>query len=369
MINKKVCAGVCAILLLTIGCNGKGNKQQDKMNLQTTVVGKGEITVKLEETGEIQPISEIDIKSKVSGKIIKYLVEEGDEIKKGQIIAEIEPDYQESASIANIKSSLNNAEINLKNARKTFEDNTALLEEKFISQKEFDDSKDALSRAEISYNIALQQYELTKEIETDGNIARVYSTADGTVIQILVEEGEMVQSDGGSYSSGTVLLQIADLRQMIVNAAINEVDISKLKKNQRAEIKVDAYPYETYNGVVTKINVKAVVQNNVKVFPIEIKLTDINEKLKPGMTANITLIGEEKKDILLLPIRAIFADESGNDIVYKVTNDSISGSVEIKTGINNFQEVEIIEGVAENDTISLTEPVKNFGKGKGKKKK
>lgn len=370
MLRNRFLTTVAVVLIVTtFGCSGKiGKKKKETKVVSSTIVKKGEITVKLEETGEIEPISEIDIKSKVGGKILRYLVEEGDYVHKGQKIAEIEPDYQESASLANIKSNLTNTEINLRNARKNVEDYVALMKDKYVSQKDLDSQNDALERAEISYNIALQQYELTKEIEMDGNIANVISTASGTVIQILVEEGEMVQSDGGSYSTGTVLVQIADLRQMIVTSAINEVDISKIVKQQLAEIQVDAYPYEKYHGIVTKIGVKAIMKNNVKVFPIEIKLTDVNDKLKPGMTANITLIGEEKKDILLLPIRAIFADELGNDIVYKVKNDTITEKVLIKTGINNFQEVEIIDGLTENDSVSYSQPIKKNKNGKKRRK-
>ncbi|MBN1327064.1 MAG: efflux RND transporter periplasmic adaptor subunit [Candidatus Cloacimonetes bacterium] len=343
--------------LIMLSCTVKTNKTPgDKLDLKTMIVTTGEITVKLEETGEIQPIKELDIKSKVSGKVLQFLVEEGDFIQKNDIIAQIEPDYNQAETISRVKSNLELAEIRLANARRNYQDKQKLYKDNYVSKLDLDSSADALSEAEINYNAALQQYELIKEIDTEGNISNVVSTATGTVIQILVEEGEMVVASTSSFSEGTVILKLADLERMVVKSRINEIDIAKIRKDQKVQIQVDAYPYLDYSGRITKIAAMAQDYNNIKAFPIEIEIDEVDEKLRPGMTANITIIGERKKDIVVLPIRAIFSNDDGNDIVYKVSQDTISGPVIIKTGINNFQEVEIIEGLSVGDTISLTEP-------------
>jgi len=336
----------------------KKGKKHPNDKVKTTEVKKGEITIKLEETGEIQPIKEINIKSKVSGKIVKFYAEEGDFINKGEVIADIEPDYNQAEQISRVKNNLELTEIRLKNRKEDFTEKTKLFETQYISKKEIDAAKDALKEAQINYDSALQQYNLIKEIETEGNVSKLISTASGTVIQKLVEEGEMVVASSGSYSAGTVILKLANLKRMIVSSQINEVDISKIHKSQDVDIEVDAYPYEKYNGTIIKIAAMAINYNNIKVFPIEIEINNIDEKLKPGMTANITIIGEKKKDILVVPIRSIFSNEDGEDIVYKVENDTISENISIKTGINDFQQVEIIEGLNEGDKISLSEPKK-----------
>lgn len=336
--------------------NSKGKKNE---KVKSYVVKKGEITVKLEETGEIQPIKEIEIKSKISGKITNFFVEEGDFVNKGDVIAEIEPDYNQAEMITRVKSTLELSEIRLRNAEQDLFDKQKLFEQNFISAKELESYQDALKEARINHKSALQQYDLIKEIETEDNISRIVSTADGTVIQKTVEEGEMVVANTGSYTAGTVIVVLADLDRMIVKSRINEVDISKVNKNQKVEIKLDAYPYEKYDGVLSKIAAKAISYNNVKVFPVEIEIINVDEKLKPGMTANITIIGEQKKDILVVPIRTLFSNDDNQDIVYKVKNDTIANSVIVKTGINNFQQVEIIEGLSEGDSISFTEPVRD----------
>ena len=350
---------VIVALISIFGTKGKKGKIKKTETVKAHVVEKGSITVKLEETGEIQPIREIEIKSKVSGKIVRFLVEEGDYVESGEVIASIEPDYNQAEIINRVKSNLELAEIRLRNAQRDLKDKQELYKAKYISENELNNYVDDLKEAEISYNSAMQQYELIKEIETDENISRIVSTASGTVIQRSVEEGEMVVSNTGSYMAGTVIMILADLERMVVKSRINEVDISKIEKGMKVTIQVDAYPYEEYSGTITKIAAMAITYSNVKVFPVEIEIKNVDAKLKPGMTANITIIGEERKDIVVVPIRCIFSDEEGQDIVYKVVNDTIAESMQVKTGINNFQQVEIIEGIAVGDSISFTEPKDN----------
>lgn len=358
---RKVLNSVIIILLavLLISCNAsKGKKDRSKFGGKAKhhKVELGTIVIKLEETGEIQPIREIEQKSQVSGELVKFFVEEGDYVNKDDLIAEIEPDFSQAEAILRVNSNLKLAEIELENAKEKYNKRKALFADNYISETELDNYKDAYTTAQINYDSALQQYELIKEIESDNNLSKLYSTASGTIILKPVEEGEMVVSSSGSYSAGTVILKLADLSRMIVNTKINEVDISKIEIGMKVNIQVDAYPYEDFNGKITKIAAMAINYNNVKVFPVEIELEEVDEKLKPGMTANITIIGEERKDIVVIPIRCIFSDDEGNDIVYKVKNDSIGSGDVVKTGINNFQEVEIIEGIAVGDTISTKEP-------------
>ena len=352
-----------SVLLLTLIVIASCNVSMDKKD-RSKVGGRahnhevelGTIVIKLEETGEIQPIREIEQKSQVSGELVKFYIEEGDFVNKDDLIAEIEPDYNQAEAILRVNSNLKLAEIELENAKEKYTKRKALFADNYISETELDNYKDAYLTAQINHDSALQQYELVKDIESADNLSKLYSTASGTIILKPVEEGEMVVSSSGSYSAGTVILKLADLSRMIVNTKINEVDISKIDVGMKVKIQVDAYPYENFDGKITKIAAMAISYNNVKVFPVEIELGKVDNRLKPGMTANITIIGEERKDIVVIPIRCIFSDDEGNDIVYKVVNDSIGTGIVVKTGINNFQQVEIIEGIAVGDTISTKEP-------------
>lgn len=349
---------IIAVVVFNLNKNGKSGKEEQTHQVKGHVVEKGEIVIKLEETGEIRPVREIEQKSRVSGKVTKLYVDEGDYVNMNDVIAEVEPDYNQASELTQKNRSLRNAEISLANAQRNFDNKKKLYDEGFVSEIDLDSFRDNLEKAEIDYNSALVEYESIKEIETVNNVTKIYATASGTVIRKDVEEGEMVVSSSGTYSSGTVLMVLADLTQMIIASEINEVDISKVAEGMEVSIQLDAYPYEKYSGSITRIAPMAQQVNQVKVFPLEIDIDQIDDRLKPGLTANLTIIGERRSDIVVVPIRTIFSDEMGNDIVYKVKNDTISGKSTVKTGINDFQQVEIIQGIAEGDTISLTEPKK-----------
>jgi HlyD family secretion protein len=325
-----------------------------KGKVESVTVAKDEITIKLEETGEIQPIRDIEIKSKVGGKIVKLLVDENDYVRQGQLIAIIEPDYDQSASLSSIKNTLRENEITYQRAQERY--NRDREQKQFLTQEQLDESADHLEVAKMNYDNSLVQNNLVKDITIENGVSKVYSTASGSVIEKLVEEGEMVRSDIGTVSGGTVLFRLADLNEMIVRAQINEVDIAKIHPGQQSKIQVDALPYNAYQGSITKIAPTAKLNNNIKVFDVDIHITNSDHSLKPGMTANVSIIGETKTDILTIPIRAVFSDEEGNDVVYKVQGDSVGAKVVIKTGINDLQKVEVIDGVSEGDKISLSEP-------------
>ncbi len=353
---------VLIILVIAVFSFFKKNKKQVvKQSIQTVKAELGEITIKIEETGEIQPIKEIAIKSKISGKVLKLYVQENDFVKAGDLIAEIEPDYNQARTISSVKNELKIAEIRLRNAEKSMDDSQKLFDKKFLSKQEFDDVKDELEKAKLDYNITMDQYKLMKEIDTANNVSKVYATASGTVIERNVEEGEMVVSSTSSYNEGTVLIKVADITQMLVKTTINEVDIAKIRMKQACDISIDAFPYNSFSGYINKIAAKATTDNNVKVFPIEIIINQKDNRLKPGLSANVTIYGEKRSKIITVPIRAIFSDESGNDIVYFATKDSIKNSRPVKLGINDLQKVEIVEGLKAGDLISLQEPVKENG--------
>jgi HlyD family secretion protein len=269
---------------------------------------------------------------------------------------------------------LQKAEINLKNARKDLADKTVLLKKQFISQEEYDKASDALQEAEIEYAQASSQYEMIRDLDVPGKVTHVYATSSGVVIERNINEGEMVQSSLTSYGEGTVIMKIADLNQMIIKSNINEVDISKFKLSQNAEISLDALPYEKYEGRVVRIAPQAIIENNAKVFPIEISINTNGKIAKPGMTANVTILADSRENVLVIPIRAVFSNDKNQDIVYLVTGNTTSTpatkandkektsatpnyvSTPIKLGTNDLLQVEVIEGLKEGDIILLNEP-------------
>lgn len=387
---------IIIIIVVVLAAAGVGLKSCGKKkalaNLSTTkqepyTVVRGKIESKVEITGEVQPQTVVQIKSKVSGKIIKFYAEENDFVKAGQIIADVEPDYTQANTLASVRSRLQLAEIRSKNACKDAADKQQLLTKAYITQKEFDLANDELVSAQIEYAQALEQYNLVKELDTKGSVIHVLSTASGTVILRPVQEGEMIQSSSSTYGEGSVVMKVADLSKMIVKSNINEVDISKFRLGQSANITADALPYDTFTGKITKIAPMAIIDNTAQVFPVEISLTGVSGKLKPGMTANVSILGDTKSNVLIIPIRGVFTDDKNQDVVYivktaKAATDtkavaakrakkaSVKGTVTavtptttatpVKLGSNDLQNVEVVEGLKEGDVITLTEPA---GKG------
>jgi len=345
-------------------------------------VKRGQIISTIEITGEIQPHVTVQIKSKVSGKVVKFYADESDYVKAGQIIADIEPDYTQASTLASVRSRLSTAGIRLKNAQKDLEDKQALVLQSYISEKELDLARDELTSAQLEFQQAQQQYDLIKELDTGSKVTHVYATASGTVIQRAIQEGEMITSSNSAYGEGSVIMKVADLSKMVVKANINEVDIAKFKLGQAATVKVDALPYETFTGKITKIAPMATTLNNAMVFPVEIRLDSPGSMLKPGMTGNVSITGDSKEDVLIIPIRAVFTDDKNQDIVYlyksgepAAPSDKDSAKADkadavktleqpvatpVRLGSNDMQMVEVLEGLKEGDRISLTEPNKGF---------
>ncbi|MCB5246993.1 MAG: efflux RND transporter periplasmic adaptor subunit [Candidatus Cloacimonetes bacterium] len=370
---KIVIIVVAVLVLLFLGLQQCGKAALKKAAAlapsQTHTVARGEIVSQVEITGEVQPETVVAIKSKVSGKVVKFYADENDYVKSGAIIADIEPDYNQANTLFSTKAQLSRAELRLANARKDLKDKDTLLAKGYISQEVHDAARDELTSAGIEFRQAQSQYDAIKDMDVPGKVIHVYASASGMVIERTVNEGEMVQSSLTSFGEGTVVMKIADLSRMVVKSNINEVDIAKFSLGQEARIKLDALPYQDFAGSIVKIAPSAITENNAKVFPVEISINASGETVKPGMTAAVTIIGESRADVLVIPIRAVFTDDKNQDIVYVLSpedkkdkeNEPAAPRQPLPTpvtlGANDLQNVEVISGLKEGDEISLTEPL------------
>ncbi|HAN40733.1 MAG TPA: efflux RND transporter periplasmic adaptor subunit [Candidatus Cloacimonas sp.] len=367
--------GIVIVLIILVailsqcGKKAMGKAMQALDDEQNHIVARGDIESRIEITGEVQPQNLISLKSKVSGKIVKFYADENDFVRIGQKIADIEPDYNQANTLFNTKAQLKRAKIHLDKAQKDLEDKTVLLENGYISQESYDAALRELQNAQIEHEQATNQYEVIQDLDVPGKVTHVYATATGVVIERKVNEGEMVQSSLNSFGEGTVVMKIADLSKMIIKSNINEVDIAKFSLGQKAKISLDALAYEQFEGEVVKIAPMAIVENNAKVFPVEISINADGHKAKPGMTAAVSILGEDRKDVIIIPIRAVFTNDDDEDIVYllpkqgKEKTDKSKAPAEIKgiptrvkLGANDMQMVEVISGLKEGDVIMLKDP-------------
>ncbi len=323
----------------------------------------GDISVLLTEVGVIQPETMVQVKSKVSGKIRSLNVKEGDTVLKGQRLAKVEPDMAQARSFATLKSGYGRARVSMDRARQDYERDLELHEAGHISDQELQLSKDDYDIAKIEYHSALEQMKLAEEdgvtmdLEVEASeLLEILSPASGSVILVEIEEGEIVTSGAVSYTSGSTLMTIADLSKMQIRAGINEVDIGKVRFGQDVSIDVDAYPNVTFSGIITHIAPAARDQQGVKIFDVEIDIIDSDERLRPGMTANIEIQGDHREGVLTVPVEAVFK-KAGRYVAY-VFDGSEEEPVEreITVGISNISSTEIIDGLTEGETVTLYDP-------------
>lgn len=364
-------AAALAAIALCAGCGrgGQGGAGEDQDghaladSARRAKVTVGDIAVVLNEVGEIQPETKVLVKSKVSGKIRTLIAREGEWVRKGSALARVEPDMAQAQTVATLKSDYGRAKVDLERARQDYERDVALHSAGHISDQELQLSKDAYDIARIEYESALEQMKLAAE---DGvtaepgaesaELLEILAPASGVVIELEIEEGEIVTSGAVSYTSGTTLMAIADLSAMQIEAGINEVDAGKIRKGQDVAIDVDAYPNVEYRGTITHIAPAARDVEGVKIFDIEIDVTNTDQRLRPGMTANIEIEGDHREGVLTVPVEAVFRKQ-GRQVAY-VFDGSEAEPVEreVATGVSSIDRVEIVSGLKEGEEVALYDP-------------
>jgi HlyD family secretion protein len=338
----------------------------------------GDVSVHLSETGLIQPKTMVLVKSKVSGKITRLDVREGDSVRQGARLATVEPDMAQARTVASLKSEYGRARVDLERARQDCARDLELHKQGHISDTQLKLTQDAYDIAKIEYQSALEQMQLAEEdgvrmdlagengartnlagesggrLDLDAQSTKlldIMAPASGTIINMEIEEGEIVTSGAVSYTSGTTLMTIADLSIMQIKAGVNEVDIGKVRLGQDVKIDVDAYPGVTFHGVITHVAPAARDEQGVK-----IDITNSDERLRPNMTANIEIQGDHREGVLTIPIEAAFRKQ-GRYVAY-VFDGSPGEPVEreITTGVANIEKIEVVAGLTEGDLVARYDP-------------
>lgn len=351
--------------------NGNGSNSPKEPELIQHTVKKSRIFDSLKETGVLEPVHSVEVTSKLSGKLLKFLVKEGDTIKKEQVIAYLEPDITEIQRITSIRSNFENAKTELDIAKKDFIQKEALYQKGIISESEYLAAKKRLTGAENSFLSSQQHMRSIEDLgipENIENIERVdiKSPNSGILINLGVEEGESVRAGTNAYGEGTIVAVVANISKMQVSAQINEVDIGKIYLNQQVIITLDAFPGDSFKGEITFISPVAQPVGNLKKFDILIDVLSTDPRLKPGMTANLDIVLVNKEDIIVIPFSGLVMKD-GKFYVRKKTNKGQDNQlpenntkpefelVEVKSGIKGKQGVEIESGLEVGEVIYISE--------------
>ena len=285
-------AGVAAYFML------HGGKSQVQVNFETAKVEKATIGSSITATGTIEAVTTVEVGTQVSGIIDKIYVDYNSPVKRGQVIAELDK--------TNLVSELNSANSNLQGARSdlnyqqaNYNRQRTLFEKGLISANDFESARLALEQAQ---SVLSQRQEAVNKARTNLGYATITSPIDGVVLSKAVEEGQTVAS---SFNTPTLFTIVKDMTDMRVIADVDEADIGEVREGQRVTYTVDAYPSEVFQGTVTQVRNEATTTNNVVTYEVVISAPNPDLKLKPGLTANVTVYTLEQPNVVSVPSKAL----------------------------------------------------------------
>lgn len=351
-----IIGGLIVIALILFLVWPKGNTQA-QLQYETTRVEKDTIRNTVTATGTIEPVTSVDVGTQVSGIISKIYVDYNSIVKKGQVIAELDK--------TNLISELNSAQANLASAKNELEYQKAnylryknLFEKGLISANDYEVARLSYTKAEETVKT---NQENVNKAQTNLGYAIITSPIDGVVLGKDVEEGQTVAS---SYSTPTLFTIAQDLTDMRVIADIDEADIGGVKEGQNVTFTVDAFPNDVFHGQVTQVRQEATTESNVVTYEVVISAPNKDLKLKPGLTANVTVNTLERTDVVSVKSKALrFTPQSevlGKNIKIEdcngknklwVKNDNTLKAYSVKIGVSDGIRTEILSGIPEGTEV------------------
>ena len=334
-----------------------GNKKKEVVHFNTVEVEESNLQNSVTATGTIEPVTSVTVGTQVSGIVSRLYVDYNSVVKKGQVIAELDK--------TNLLSELNTAKANLSSLQSALNYQAAnfnryqtLLNKGLVSADEFEN-------AQLAYRQATEQVKQAKEqvqrAQTNLGYATITSPIDGVVLSKSVEEGQTVAA---SFSTPELFKIAKDLTNMQVVANVDEADIGNVRAGERVSFTVDAYPDDKFQGTVTQVRQEATTTNNVVTYEVVINAPNGDLKLKPGLTANVTIYTSEKTGVLCVPTKALrftptpetvgkewkIADCNGKNKLWTIEGNTLKAHA-VKTGMTDGSQTEIVSGITKGTTI------------------
>lgn len=380
-----------------------------KLEFKTTKVIKGDLEVKISATGVVEPNFKVEVKSKASGEVLKFPYEEGDWVKKGAFLLQLDKSDEVrnvakaqanmQSSIANKKkaettlllqkttyqtdlrtarSEVSEAEANLFESRDKLQRQSDLFKKKFVSKEALDaaetgfkvnqenlvQAKAKLERVQNSiHDIALRETEVDlamaelerakialEEAKERLDETEIFAPISGTLIDKMVEEGQIISSGISNVSGGTALATIADMKRLYVLADVDETDIGVIKLNQLVIITADAFPGSFFKGKVTRIAPQGKVEESITIFKVKLEILGPGKEiLKPMMTANVDIINEKLKDVMYVPRESVSYNKGKKFAA--ILENGLPKEIPITTGIQNPIHIQVVSGLEPNQEI------------------
>ncbi|PYQ60742.1 MAG: hypothetical protein DMF53_16470 [Acidobacteria bacterium] len=344
-----------------------------------------DLQVSVREVGVVDPDIKVDVKSAVSGRVMGLRVREGDIVKTGQVMAEVEPDVNQAQSLSDVKGAVSQADIKLRDAERALATQKSLFDAGLIPNQTLKDyqtsrdlAADALASTKSRYQI-VEDHGIPISGASNSQQARVTAPMSGVVIKKGVELGETVTSGVSSFNEGTVMFTVADLKSLIIRVNLNEVDIAKVRVGQPVRVTLDAYPQKVFDGKVRFVAPAAKVVDKIKVFEVEVALAKLDDAFRTGMSANVEILGDRRANAMSIPLEALQRRE-GQTVVYRLKNglpekevgkarEALNGRskfvwlsenwkqyfepVPVNAGIATLERVEVLTGLRPGDQVAL----------------
>jgi HlyD family secretion protein len=335
----------------------------------TALVSVRDISFAISAAGEITPAEQVSVRPEVSGRIDKLPVDIGDKVKKGDVLFTLDDtDLQTEKSqrqieIEGAKLLVTTAQLAMEKNDMTFMRNKDLFAQKLVSKETFDNSRIEVETSKngraISQNNLARSQSALQVVEDKLTKTKIVAPFDCTVLTRPVSVGQAVSGASG-VNSGTEVLTVADLSELIINAHINQADVTRLAVNQKVQIGVEAVPGLKLFGRLDRIAPQATIKNGIKGFSTRIIVkNDETTGVRPGMTANLTIPLQSADNVIAIPLAAVFTDK-GERFAYVRAGGGFA-RVPIQIGVSDYDFAEVIKGLVGGETVSLVTPAEDTG--------
>ena len=378
------------VALVAAKSKDKGDPKAENSPFRLGKVQAEDLQVSVREVGVVDPVTKVEVKSVVSGRVLSLSVREGAVVKTGDVLATIEPDVNQAQSLSDVQASVREFDLKLQDAEREYTMQKALFDQGLVGRDPFRAAEIKRDQAADNLRAAKMRYQIVEDrgIPISGNAssqnARVTSPMSGVVIKRGVELGETVTSGVSSFNAGTVLFTVADLKSLIIRVNLNEVDIAKVHVGQPVRISLDAYPQKVFTGKVSFVAPSAELVEKIKVFKVEVTLDELGDMFRTGMSANVEVLGEKRDKAISIPLEALQKRE-GQTVAYrlkanlepkqiKAAKDGLAGRskfvwlsdhwkdyfdvVPVQGGIATLERVEILSGLKPGEEVALEDPTK-----------
>jgi len=394
MKKRWIAAGLTAVVLtgglVAARSRGKSSPKEEPSPFRLGKVQTEDLQVSVREVGVVDPVTKVDVKSAVSGRVVSLKVRDGAVVKTGDVLAEVEPDVTQAQSLSDVQAGVRDSRLRLEDADREYVNQKALFDNGLVGSDSLkavtnkrELARQTLQAAETRYRI-VEQHGIPISGDSTTQKARVTSPMDGVVIKKGVELGETVTSGVSSFNEGTVLFTVADLKSLIIRVNLNEVDIAKVRVGEPVRITLDAYPQKVFTGRVRFVAPAAKLVEKIKVFEVEVALDELSEAYRTGMSANVEILGDRRPHAISIPLEAL-QRKDGQPVAYRLkaslppkamaaAREGLSGRnkytwlsdhwkeyfepVPVTAGVATLERVEILSGLSANNQVSLEDPTK-----------